>query len=302
MRPQKFVWAGLLAAFLGLFLFGACSIIKHKEVTPEAKPPEKIAEKEVIQPEDQPLAEADQALAAGHYAQALDIYKTWLDRKPDNKKIQAAARGTLAEIKTQADQARVQGRYTLAIDSYNLLLKNYDYFSRVLSDLSFSSGELEQNLKECRLGNYLNQIDQSLKVKKYEQASNLLLEALKENPGEARLKKQAERLLAELKSSGDQSLTDRDFARAGWYYGLAKKNWPKFKASTGGLNFKLEDLNSAMRTCSQQLTNQGMVEYRKGNLKGAISVWESLLAFDPDNEQIKKAIETARAQLQQIKS
>jgi cytochrome c-type biogenesis protein CcmH/NrfG len=45
-----------------------------------------------------------------------------------------------------------------------------------------------------------------------------------------------------------------------------------------------------------------MVEYRKGNLKGAISVWESLLAFDPDNEQIKKAIETARAQLQQIKN
>jgi len=86
MRQQKFVLAGLLAAFLGLSLFGACSIFKHKEVTPEAKPPEKTAGKGVIQPEDQPLAEANQALAAGHYAQALDIYKTWLDRQPDNKK------------------------------------------------------------------------------------------------------------------------------------------------------------------------------------------------------------------------
>jgi len=302
MRQQKFVLAGLLAAFLGLSLFGACSIFKHKEVTPEAKPPEKTAGKGVIQPEDQPLAEANQALAAGHYAQALDIYKTWLDRQPDNKKIQAASRESLEKIKTRADQARIQGRYNLAIDSYNLLLKNYDYFSRALSDLSFSSGEVRQNLKESRLGYYLNQIDQSLKVRKYEQASNLLLEALKENPGEASLKKQAERLLTELKSSGDQSLTDRDFAQAGRYYGLAKKIWPKFKASTGGLTFKLEDLKAAIRICSQQLTNQGMLEYRKGNLKGAISVWESLLAFDPDNDQIKKAIETARAQLQQIKS
>ncbi|HRD01618.1 MAG TPA: hypothetical protein PLP57_03105 [Candidatus Saccharicenans sp.] len=286
---------------LGLSLSGACSIIKHKEVNPVAKPLEKVTQKEVIELEEQPLVEADQALVSGQYAQALDIYKTQLDREPDNKKIQAAASGALEEIKRQSDQARIQDRHALAMDGYLLLLKDYDYFSRILPDLSFSPEELEQHLRECRLGNYLTQIEQSLKAKKYEQASNLLLEASKESPGDVRLKKQAERLLTELKSSGDKSLADLDFARAGWYYGLARKNWTKFKAYTGQLSFKLEDLSSAIKVCSQQLTNQGMIEYRKGNLKGAISIWESILTFDPENEQIKKAIQTARAQLQQIK-
>ena len=209
--------------------------------------------------------------------------------------------GNEEEIKKKADEARSQKQYSLAMDGYLLLFKNFDYFSHFIPDLSFNSKEIEQYLKECRLENYLVQIDQSLKAKKYEQVSSLLQEALKANPGEPRLKKQIEKLLVELKSSGDRSLADLDFARAGWHYGLAKKNWSKFKSHTSSLPFKLEDLDSGLKTCSQQLTNQGLVEYRKGNLKGAISIWESILTFDPDNEQIKKAISTARAQLQQIK-
>ncbi|HOM94774.1 MAG TPA: hypothetical protein PKZ63_06950 [Candidatus Saccharicenans sp.] len=301
MRNSRLKLLAVILVFLFLGLSEACSIIKHKETRTAPKPEARTSQREVIEPEEQPLVEADQALASGQYAQALDIYKTQLDLWPENKKIQAAARGALEEIKKKADEARSQKHYSLAMDGYLLLLENFDYFSHLISDLSFNSKEIEQYLKECRLENYLAQIDQSLKAKKYEQVSSLLQEALKANPGEPRLKKQIEKLLVELKSSGDRSLADLDFARAGWHYGLAKKNWSKFKSYTSSLPFKLEDLDSGLKTCSQQLTNQGLVEYRKGNLKGAISIWESILTFDPDNEQIKKAISTARAQLQQIK-
>ncbi len=301
MRNSWFKLLAVILVFLFLGLSGACSIIKHKETRTVPKPEARASQREVIEPEEQPLVEADQALASGQYARALDIYKTQLELKPESKKIQAAARGALEEIKKKADEARSQKQYSLAMDGYLLLFKNFDYFSHFIPDLSFNSKEIEQYLKECRLENYLAQIDQSLKAKKYEQVSNLLQEALKANPGEPRLKKQIEKLLVELKSSGDRSLADLDFARAGWHYGLAKKNWSKFKSYTSSLPFKLEDLDSGLKTCSQQLTNQGLVEYRKGNLKGAISIWESILTFDPDNEQIKRAIQTARAQLQQIK-
>jgi len=301
MRNSRFKLLAVILVFLFLVLSGACSIIKHKETRTVPKPEVRASQREVIEPEEQPLVEANQALASGQYAQALDIYKTQLDLKPENKKIQTAARGALEEIKKKADEARSQKHYSLAMGGYLLLLKNYDYFSHLVPDLSFNSKEIEQYLKECRLENYLAQIDQSLKAKKYEQVSSLLQEALKASPGEPRLKKQIEKLLVELKSSGDSSLADLDFAQAGEYYSLAKKNWSKFKGYTGSLSFKLEDLDSGLKTCSQQLTNQGLVEYRKGNLKGAISIWETILTFDPENEQIKKAISTARAQLQQIK-
>jgi len=301
MRNSRCKLLSIILISLLLGLTGACSIIKHQETRTAAKPEGRESQREVSEPEEQLLAEAEEALASGLYAQVLDIYKAQFDRKPQNQKIQAAARDALEEIKKKADEARIKNHYSLAMDRYLLLLKNYDYFHRVIPDLSFNSEEIEQCLKECRLGNYLAQIDQSLKAKKYEQASSLLLEALKASPGEPRVKNQIERLLVELKSSGDQSLADLDFARAGEYYSLAKKNWSKFKSYTGSLSFKLEDLDSAIKTCSQQLTNRGLVEYRKGNLKGAISIWESILDFDPGNEQIKKAIETARAQLQEIK-
>ncbi len=301
MRNSGCKLLAVMVIFLFLGLSGACSIIKHRETRTAPKPEARVSQTEVIEPEEQPLIEADQALASGQSARALDIYKTQLELKPENKKIQAAARGALEEIKKKADEARNQKHYSLAMEGYLLLLNNFDYFSHLIPDLSFNSTEIEQYLKECRLENYLARIDQNLKAKKYEQASSLLQEALKAGPGEPRLKKQIEKLLIELKSSGDRSLSDLDFARAGWYYSLAKKNWSKFKGYTGSLSFRLEDLDSGLKTCSQQLTNQGLVEYRKGNLKGAISIWESILTFDPDNEQIKKAIETARAQLQQIK-
>jgi hypothetical protein len=41
-------------------------------------------------------------------------------------------------------------------------------------------------------------------------------------------------------------------------------------------------------------------EYRKGNLAGAISIWKSILEFDPNNADIMKAINTATIQLKNL--
>jgi len=48
------------------------------------------------------------------------------------------------------------------------------------------------------------------------------------------------------------------------------------------------------------LTKAGLEEYRKGNLAKAIAVWEGLLSFDPNNVEIRKAVDTARIQLNEI--
>jgi hypothetical protein len=41
-------------------------------------------------------------------------------------------------------------------------------------------------------------------------------------------------------------------------------------------------------------------QYRKGNLAEAIAVWQGILLFDPDNIEIKKAIDTATEQLKKL--
>jgi len=70
------------------------------------------SQREVSEPEEQLLAEAEEALASGLYAQVLDIYKAQFDRKPQNQKIQAAARDALEEIKKKA--TRPGSRTTIA--------------------------------------------------------------------------------------------------------------------------------------------------------------------------------------------
>ncbi len=49
-----------------------------------------------------------------------------------------------------------------------------------------------------------------------------------------------------------------------------------------------------------QLSQRALDEYRKGNLAEAISIWKSILVFDPNNAVIVKAIDTATIQLKNL--
>jgi cytochrome c-type biogenesis protein CcmH/NrfG len=55
-----------------------------------------------------------------------------------------------------------------------------------------------------------------------------------------------------------------------------------------------------LKKCRAQLTRDGLDQYRKGNLKEAIAIWQGLLQFDPDNAEIRKAVDTATEQLKKL--
>jgi cytochrome c-type biogenesis protein CcmH/NrfG len=55
-----------------------------------------------------------------------------------------------------------------------------------------------------------------------------------------------------------------------------------------------------LKSCGTQLTREGLEQYRKGNLKEAIAAWQGLLQFDPDNAEIRKAVDTATEQLKKL--
>ncbi len=49
-----------------------------------------------------------------------------------------------------------------------------------------------------------------------------------------------------------------------------------------------------------QLSQRALDEYRKGNLAEAISIWKSILVFDPNDAVIVKAIDTATIQMKNL--
>ncbi len=59
-------------------------------------------------------------------------------------------------------------------------------------------------------------------------------------------------------------------------------------------------LVARLKDCSSNLSQHALAEYRKGNLAEAISIWKSILAFDPGDEIYVKAIDTATVQLKNL--
>ena len=60
-------------------------------------------------------------------------------------------------------------------------------------------------------------------------------------------------------------------------------------------------MEDGLKKCRVQLTRDGLDLYRQGKLKEAIAIWQGLLEFDPDNIEIRKAVDTATEQLKTIK-
>jgi tetratricopeptide (TPR) repeat protein len=102
--------------------------------------------------------------------------------------------------------------------------------------------------------------------------------------------------LEDIKSSADKASDREDFAPAGRKYHILLKNYPRFKGFEKRLSFNSSHLHSKISHCKQSLSKQGFQEYRKGNLRGAITLWQDLLNIDPHNKEIKDAVRTAKLQ------
>jgi hypothetical protein len=65
--------------------------------------------------------------------------------------------------------------------------------------------------------------------------------------------------------------------------------------------FTKAELQANVDKVSGALMENGLVEYRKGNLESAIVVWKSILAYDPSHEEALKSVQTATKQLENLK-
>jgi len=248
--------------------------------------------------------ESSKSVAAGDFGKAIELHRGLYAKDPRNARIQAGYLSEIEAVKKAGDLARKQGSYIAAQGAYRTLIDGWDGFSAIAGKLSFRRPDLESDLKDCRLAMCQRIFRQELQAGHHAGALAVYQDAAKEYPGDASVKTMYAKGVGELRAMGAKALAAKEYAEAGKINGLLLKNLASFQGLGAPAERDASDrkeLTEAIRVCSAGLTNSGLAEYRKGNLEKAIALWADLLAFDPENAEIKKAVETAKAQLGQLK-
>jgi tetratricopeptide (TPR) repeat protein len=137
---------------------------------------------------------------------------------------------------------------------------------------------------------------QFMRAGEYQKAIDAYDVDYRRHPQDQALVKEYVKSIEDIKAVADKASDREDFASAGSKYHILLKNYPRFKGFEKRLSFNSSHLNAKLSHCKQSLSTQGFEEYRKGNLSGAIALWQGLLAIDPHNTEIKDAVRTAKLQ------
>jgi hypothetical protein len=87
---------------------------------------------------------------------------------------------------------------------------------------------------------------------------------------------------------------------AGWIYQLLLKQVSSMTQLNDYFSFDREGLAAKIEYCKKILFENGLGQYRSGNLDQAISTWKTILTFDPENQEIKKVVDMATLQLKNL--
>jgi cytochrome c-type biogenesis protein CcmH/NrfG len=142
---------------------------------------------------------------------------------------------------------------------------------------------------------------QYMEAGEYQKAIDIYSAECRKQPQNPSLMKEYAKALNGIKSTADKALEKRDFASAGRMYYVLQNNYAKFSDVDQMLSFNSAYLNTKLSYCKKSLSIQGFQEYRKGHLNEAIVLWQSLLVIDPNNEDIKVSVKTAKQQQENLK-
>jgi len=105
-----------------------------------------------------------------------------------------------------------------------------------------------------------------------------------------------------LVATGEESLSRGECGAAGLSFRWALDAYPAEPSLREKVVRDPKQVRGMMDGCSNSLMEQGLLEYRRGNLESAIRKWKEIVAFDPGNKEAKKSIETATAQLRTLQN
>jgi len=250
---------------------------------------------------DQVVMQSQRQIVGGNYQKALDYYVVACKKNPDDTILLENYLMTVKRVKQMGDIALEAEDFVLAEKIYSVLLKNYSRFEKFDKSLPFTKKSLSITLRNCRISLSERQSRQYLDAGEFEKAINSYRASYLKYPRDPFLLTNLINLILDMKFLAEIAISKEDFLSAGKIYYALLKNYKYFDKFYKSLSLPKKFLDDGLENCRLQLTKRGLEEYRKGNLAEALTIWKGILKFDPDNQQIKKAIETATIQLKSLR-
>ncbi|MDA8168407.1 MAG: hypothetical protein M0Z59_01750 [Nitrospiraceae bacterium] len=136
----------------------------------------------------------------------------------------------------------------------------------------------------------------------YGKAMEVYKTAVSAHPDEPKLLAAYAGAFERIKNTAEESFNQKKrFMYAGELYSLLFRYYGHAKSLGIGLTFGPGFLDGRIKACAKALTEQGLALYREGKLELAVAVWEGVLKFAPDDEEVKKAVNVARVQMRNLK-
>lgn len=247
------------------------------------------------------LEEARQHIAQNNPQKAIESYSIALQNHPDDKAVLNGYIQILEEIKMSADEAFEATNYSQAESRYSTLLKNFPRFTTFKNSLSFDNRWLALRIKECGLNEIQIRVQEAMANGDFNAALDAHKKGLQTFPGWEILEENLDKTIGKIHIIGNKALAEEDYTTAGLSYSALLNNYPWIKKTASPLPITSSTLQDRIKRCRTQLTRMGLLRYREGKLKEAISIWKGILKFDPKNEKIAKAVANAEEQLKKIK-
>jgi len=249
---------------------------------------------------DHGTGQAEMEVEAGRFQRAIDICTEIYQKYPQDPTVRSGYIRTLESIKNSGDRAFERKDFETAADIYEILAKNWSHFSDLSLSLSFKRGLLGEKVKTSRCLFVRGQVPSYLKAGEFQRAIDMCKEIHQKYPRDLTIRRDYVRTLESIKSSGDRAFDRGDFALAGSVYEILLKHVSSVTHLNGSSPFNRETLTARIKTCKKNLFENGLEQYRSGNLDQAISIWKGILAFDPGNQEIKRVVDMATLQLQNL--
>jgi tetratricopeptide (TPR) repeat protein len=244
------------------------------------------------------------SFAAGDYADAIAVHRGRHEKDPGSGAILASYLDAVEDVKRAGDGARGQGDFAAAEAAYRAVLAGWDGISAFAAKLSFARDEIEAGLRGCRIALCEHRFREELRAGNHAEALAAFEPGFREYPEDIILRTVYAKRVNDVRAAGAKALAAKDYTLAGRINRLLLESLAAIEALGGPAEktvMNTAELAGALQLCASGLANRGLVEYRRGNVEEAVAAWEGLLSFDPGNAEIKRAVETARAQLVQLK-
>jgi tetratricopeptide (TPR) repeat protein len=163
---------------------------------------------------------------------------------------------------------------------------------QVYSDRSSKKVELESTEKLAYL----------IRKKNYSRALNLVNDEIDGGMKEVSYEDEYVAAINGMIDQGAQRQRSGDYENSGLIFSSVIEMYPNGKSLRSRVKEKPKKLKENIQLSSEKLMEEGLSEYREGNLGNAIKIWRKILRFNAGYGEAEKAIETATVQLNNLKS